>query len=243
MDQLCGENAGTGQIVNDHRDVDLRKVGEVLPQHFAVPSLLDVIQLVDQSEPGLLDRADQIQLSPDVGVLFERLGDVGEDLQFLQHLFADVGPLHFDHHFASIPQNRAMHLAERCRSHRRRLECGEHLRNFGPQLLLHDPLDVGEGEWLDAVLQRLQRDDVLRRDDVGTRREDLAELDVGRPHLLERLGERHGTSLDVRLDLLCFGFGEENLFRLRREAEVLASVLSEKNEQIAICADVPGLQH
>ncbi len=52
-----------------------------------------------------------------------------------------------------------------------------------------DPLDLGERERLDVVLEAAQLGDDVRRHDVGARREQLAELDERRPELVEHLAE------------------------------------------------------
>ena len=55
------------------------------------------------------------------------------------------------------------------------------------EILEDHPLDVGERKRADVVLEAAELGDDVRRDDVGARREQLPELDEGRPELVEHL--------------------------------------------------------
>ena len=57
------------------------------------------------------------------------------------------------------------------------------------ELLADHALDVGERERAHVVLEAAQLGDDVRRDDVGPRREQLAELDERRPELVEHLAQ------------------------------------------------------
>ena len=111
------------------------------------------------------------------------------------------------------------------------------------QILLDDLLDLRERERLDVILQRLQRSDVLRRDDVGTRRKDLPEFDVGRAHAFEGVGKGLGAPGHVRLHLRRGVVGGDEILGIERQVEVFAAVFCKQHEQIAIRADVACLQH
>ena len=52
------------------------------------------------------------------------------------------------------------------------------------------PFRVRDGR--DVVLERLELEDDVGRDDVRARREELAELDEGRPELIEHLPDAEG---------------------------------------------------
>ena len=88
-----------------------------------------------------------------------------------------------------------MHLAQRGRRQRLVVELRERLRDPHAELLGHDPLDLGERERADPVLEPGERLQVGRRQQVGAGREELAELDEGRPHLLEIVGQLVGARL------------------------------------------------
>ena len=209
--ELRRQHPRGGHVVHHAGDVDLRERGEVVAQDVGVARLLQVIQLVRQRDPGLLDGADEVQLPGDLGVLVERMGDVVEHRQLLAHLLAHVRALDLHDDVGAVAEDGAVGLAERCGSERGRLEALEGLRDAHAELLLDDALDVGERERFDGVLQRFELGDVLGRDDVGPRRQDLSELHVGRTHRLQRLGERLGAARDVRLHRLVALVGDDDV--------------------------------
>jgi hypothetical protein len=49
-------------------------------------------------------------------------GDLFHRLHVLDDLLADAGPLHLDRHLPPVPERRPVHLAERCRGQRCRVE-------------------------------------------------------------------------------------------------------------------------
>ncbi len=57
------------------------------------------------------------------------------------------------------------------------------------EVLLDHRADLSEGKRMDVVLERLQLEDDVRGNDVGPRREELAELDERRAELVEHLAE------------------------------------------------------
>ena len=71
--------------------------------------------------------------------------------------------------------------------------CSSNVRNARldrePELLLDDPLDVGERERADVVLELAQLRDDVRRHDVGPGRENLTELHERRAELVEHLAQ------------------------------------------------------
>ena len=100
-------------------------------------------------------------------------------------------------------------------------------------MLFRSLLDLGERERLDLVLQLLERIDVLGRHDVGTRGEDLAELDVRRPHLLQRVRERLGALADIRTRA---GEVSETAAELRQLSDRIAQLAGERREDIGRAA-------
>ena len=149
----------------------------------------------------------------------------------------DAGALHFDRDVAPAAQHRAMHLAERGRGDRRRVEFDERLRHANAQLLLDDPLDVRVRERLEVVLQARERVEVGLRQQVGARREQLPELDERRPERLEVAGERLGArarSDDRRpFDRLEAGVRDE----------IGAAVLGDEHREILVSAESLGEGH
>ena len=80
-----------------------------------------------------------------------------------------------------------MHLADRGGGDRGRVELGEELLDREAEVFADHALDVLVREGTHVVLERLELDQDVRRDDVGPRREQLAELDEGRAELVEHL--------------------------------------------------------
>ena len=97
------------------------------------------------------------------------------------------GPLHLDHDALPVLQHGAVHLADRPRGERLRLDRREDVLPRHAQLLLHHLDHLGLGERRDLILKRRQLRDALRRNQVRARGEDLAELGERRAELLERL--------------------------------------------------------
>ena len=83
-----------------------------------------------------------------------------------------------------------MDLGDRGGSERLGLEAREQL---GPEVLAHDLLDLRERERRHLVHELPQLLDVDIREQVRPRGEQLAELQVGRAELLERLPELDGA--------------------------------------------------
>ena len=114
---------------------------------------------------------------------------LGEDLEQRQVLFdllLRVGTLDLHHDLLAVRERRAMHLGDRAGGERLRLDVVEHVLPRHAQLLLHDAHDLLLGERRHVVLQRRELLDVLGRQQVGARRQDLAELRERRTQLLER---------------------------------------------------------
>ncbi len=82
-----------------------------------------------------------------------------------------------------------MHLADRGGRDRLLVEVDERLLERQAELFLDHDTNLCEGEWAHIVLEAAQLGDDVRRDDVGPRGEQLAELDEGRPELVEHLSE------------------------------------------------------
>ncbi len=82
-----------------------------------------------------------------------------------------------------------MHLADRSRRERLRVDALEDVLPRHLQLLLHHGHDLGLGERRHLVLEVGELLDELVRKETGTRGEDLPELGEGRPELLERLAQ------------------------------------------------------
>ena len=122
-------------------------------------------------------------------------------------------------------ERRPVHLADRAGRQRRRARSTRRRpprARRAPRSIDRD--DLGLGERRHAVLERRELLDELRRQQVGPRREDLAELGERRPELLERLAQaRRACARRTRR-------------RRRRRAELAEPVLASTRP---ICAARP----
>jgi hypothetical protein len=172
-------------------------------------------------------------------VLVGEGGNLRQGLQVLDDHLADAGPLHLDRDPAPVAQGGAMHLAQRRRRHRDRLELGEGLGEPDPELRADDGLHVHERKGLDLVLEPGQRFHVGEGKDVRPRGEELAELDERRPHLLE-------VGREVLGELLLAGSGHRRvghrLFEAGALHEVGPSVLHEEGGDVPVALEVFALQ-
>ena len=80
-----------------------------------------------------------------------------------------------------------MDLADRGGRHRHRVELAEQPLDRLAEALLDHLLSLLVGERRDVVLEAAELGDDVRRQDVRTHREELAELDEGRAELVEHL--------------------------------------------------------
>jgi hypothetical protein len=143
--------------------------GEAVVKRLGVASLEPVIELLPDRACELvyeLARVDEVQrpdtLAGDAGGLVEEL-EVGFDLA------RRVRALHLHRDVASVRERSTVHLADRGSSDRGRIELGEELLDREIELLPDHALHVLVGERPDVVLERLELDEDVRRDDVGTR--------------------------------------------------------------------------
>jgi hypothetical protein len=172
-------------------------------------------------------------------VLVGEGGNLREGLQVLDDHLADARPLNLDRDPAPVAQGRAVHLAQRGRRHRLRLELGEGLGEPDAQLRADDGLHVHERERLDLVLEPGQRFHVGEGKDVGARGEELAELDEGRPHLLEIGGKMLGELLFAGSDHRRVG---DRLIEAGALHEVGPPVLHEESGDVLVALEVLALQ-
>lgn len=171
-------------------------------------------------------------------MLVEDLRDVLHGRKVQRQPLADVGALHLDGNVAPVPQRGAVHLSQRCGGERFRVERREVLRDAQPQLLADDALDAGVGERIDRILEARQRLEVRRRQQVGARRQQLPELDVGGTEPLEISGEllrgrRAGRGAGV--------FGAERLFEAGAIHQIGAPVLEQQPGNVFIAFQSFGM--
>ena len=100
-----------------------------------------------------------------------------------------VRALHLHDDLLARLERRRVHLADRSGCERLRIDRREDVLPRHAELLLHHADDLLLAERRDGALQLRELVDHLGRDQVGPRREDLAELRERRPELLERASE------------------------------------------------------
>ena len=139
-----------------------------------------VVELIDE-------RGRLVDVRLDDGALHEACQRV-QDLHVPRHGAGDLGTLHLDHDlFGAVGrlQHRAMHLGDGRRRQRLLLEALVDVLERRAERALHRLANFLEGQRIDLVLQLLQLDDPLGRQQVRPGRGDLAQLH-------ERRTEVHG---------------------------------------------------
>ena len=163
-----------------------------------------VVELLPDEARELVDervRVDEVE-RPDA--LLDHARGLVEQRQVGFDLTRRVRALHLDDDLVAVRERRAVHLTDRGGGNRLLVEADERLLDRQAELFLdHDP-NLREGERADVVLEAAQLGDDVRRDDIGTRGEQLAELDERRPELVEHLAEvpaalRSDRSIGARL--------------------------------------------
>ena len=138
----------------------------------------------------LLDLADE---GAEVEVALEPREDADQHREAPQvdpHDALDVRVLHLDRHLAPVAQPAPMHLRQRGRGERRRIELGERRLDRPPELAAQERQEGREPPRRHAILQLREHLDVLRGQDVGARAHELADLDG---ETLEARGEPVGA--------------------------------------------------
>jgi hypothetical protein len=100
-------------------------------------------------------------------VLTGEAGGLVEQLEIGLDLTRRLGALHLDDDAAAVRQDGSVHLPYRRRRDRHLLELEKELVDRKAELLPDDALDVLERKRADRVLQRLQLEHDVGRNDVG----------------------------------------------------------------------------
>ena len=187
LEQVEREHARARVAPVDARDLHVRVAREAVVEGLGVAALEAVVELLADRARELvheLARVDEVErahpLAREPGGLVEER-EVGLDLA------RGVRPLHLDRDAPAVRKRRPVHLADRRGRDRGRIELGEELLDREAEVFADHALDVLVREGTHVVLERLELDQDVRRDDVGPRREQLAELDEGRAELVEQL--------------------------------------------------------
>ena len=221
VDVLLHQQHVAGVFGIDARDDDVRVAGEVLGE------ALDVARLGD--EVGLaLERARELRgdfrrpVAPRLGHLgLDQLGHAPQQAQVGVDLFAHARPSHLKHHRRAVLQLRAVHLRDRRRTLRARVDVAEHVERRAPERAFELGQQLLERHRRHLGLQLFELGDPARREEIDARRHHLAELDEGRAELLQR----HAHALrGIERDLLGNGIAVQDLpgaFQHARDADAL----------------------
>ena len=128
---------------------------------------------------------DATEGRPVAGLLGEQL----EQGEILEDLPLGTRALHLEHDGRAVGQRGAVHLGDRSGGQRGRLDLSERVLPGDAELGLEHRHDLGLRERRHVVLQPRELGDVLGRQQVGARREHLAELGERRAELLECLAQ------------------------------------------------------
>jgi hypothetical protein len=178
------------RVAPEHaRDVDVRVAGEVAVECGGVPRLETVIQLVTDRPRELvheLARVDEIERTD---AFLRDPRSLVEQREIRLDLSRRARALHLHRDLPSVREGRAVDLADRRGRDRLLVELGKQLVEAEAEVLLDDLLDLVERERTDVVLQSAQLRDDVRRQDVRSRRQELAELHERRTELVQHLAQ------------------------------------------------------
>ncbi len=159
-----------------------------LPHELRVVRLLDEVELGPEMDLELVRELLELDLARGLGMADCETHGRAQQREIEIDLLDDAGPPHLEHDIVAGGQQPAMRLRDRSRGERLRVDAHERLLAEVGQ---HDSLDLREGDSRrDVVHEPAQLLDVDVGQEIGTRREELAELDEGRPELLEPAAER-----------------------------------------------------
>src|SRR6266566_1637231 len=194
--QLEHEQALRREPMVDAGRVEPRERLQHLAHLIDVRRLLLEIELALERVRKVLDDCRQVDDPPERLPALGLLGEQAEQPEVAHDLVAGAGPLHLDDDALAALQRRLVHLADRASGERLGIDRGEDVLPGDAELFLHHLHDLGLRQRRDIVLERRELDDELGRQEIGTCREDLAQLRERRAKLLERVAEPAGADLD-----------------------------------------------
>jgi hypothetical protein len=124
------------------------------------------------------------------GTALHGAGEPRHDVQVALDHRPDSWALHLHHHLRARPQPSGVRLGDGGGGERLTVEPGEHLLDLPAQVGAEHLLDLRPRRRGGPVLQPAQLVGELRREEVGTGGQDLAELDEGDPAFVERSSYR-----------------------------------------------------
>ena len=167
----------------------MRVAGEVAVERLRVPPLEPVVELLPDLPRELVDERVRVDEVERAHALLHEPRRLVEQHEVGLDLPRRAGTLHLDGDALPVRERRAVHLADRRRRDRHRIELEEQPLDRVAELLLDHALGLLERERPHVVLEAAQLGDDVRRHDVGARREQLPELHERRPELVEQLAQ------------------------------------------------------
>ncbi len=167
----------------------MRVAGEVAVEAVGVSGLVPVVQLLADRAGELVDDLARVDEVEHPHALLRKPRSLVHQLEVCVDLARRVRALDLDDDLAPVRQHGAVNLADRRRGERLGLELEEEALDRLPELLADQPLDLGERDLPDVVLEPAQLGDDVRRHDIGARGKELAELDERRPELVQHLAQ------------------------------------------------------
>src|SRR5439155_25242356 len=176
-----------GRLLPEHAwKMDRVVAGKVLTEPFSIPALAEIIRLAAQRLCELLHQPNHVVLLRHRPAAAGGDRQVVEDLQILLDLGGDARPLHLDHDRCAVRQARGVHLADGGRRQWDLIEIAEDGADGTTELRLDDGTNEVGLQRRSRILKFRQLELIDGRQQIGTRREDLTELDEGRAKLFQR---------------------------------------------------------
>ena len=197
LDELQHHHLLGHERVDHLRDEEVvAVVVDHLGDQLRVVRLLAEVELAEQMLLELVRERVQLQELCGVRVVLGDRGRLAQEVEIEPHLVDDAGAPHLDDDLAAALQEGGVDLRDRCRRERRLVDPGEVLE---PDLAVDHLAQRREGQRRHVVDELRQLVDVDVGQQVGSGREQLAELHERRPELFEALAEANGALARRRL--------------------------------------------
>ena len=167
----------------------MRVAREVAVQRVRVPRLEPVVELLADRAGELVDDLAHVHEVEGPDALLRDARGLVEEAEVGFDLLGRAGALDLDRDDMAVREHGSVHLADRRGGQRLAVELEEEALDREAEVFEDDALDLFVRERAHVVLEAAQLGDDVRRQDVWTHREQLAELDEGRAELVEELAE------------------------------------------------------
>src|SRR5947209_11095883 len=168
-------------------------------------------------------------------MVIEKLRDLIQRVEIVEHRVADTGALHFYRDLATVAQTSLVDLSEGCRGHGRYVEIRKSFRHSDAELGTDDFFNLVERERLDLVLKAGEGIEVRLWHQLDASGEQLTQLHKRGTEFLQVVGELVRFCRFLRRDPLlgCQGPLEPTLFH-----QIRAAVFDEEPRNLAIAVQV-----